>query len=75
VLFADRASKTAPPPLAGSAGLAAALEADLADDEDLAAPVNGQGAGGRKDLADVKGTAPAAAQGPTGIGSGRPATR
>lgn len=76
VLFADRASKTAPPPLAGSAGLAAALEADLADDEDLAAPVNGQGVGGgHEDLADVKGTAPAAAKGPTGVASGRPATR
>jgi putative flippase GtrA len=76
VLFADRASKTAPPPLAGSAGLAAALEADLADDEDLADPVNGQGVGGgHEDLADVKGTAPAAAQGPAGVASGRPATR
>lgn len=76
VLFADRGSKQAPPPLAGGAGLAAAAEADLADDQCPAVPVNGQGTGGgHQHLADVKRTAPAAAQGPAGIGSGRPATR
>ena len=74
VLFADRGSTQAPPPLAGGAGLAAA--ADLADDQGLAGPANGQGVGGgHQDLADVKGTAPAATPGPAGIGSGRPATR
>ena|SRR5450755_3719761 len=75
VLFADRGSKQAPPPLAGGAGLAAAA-ADLSDDRDLAGPANGQGVGGgHEDLADVKRTAPAAAQGPAGVGSGRPAAR
>jgi len=73
VLFADRGSKHAPTALAGGPGLAAA--ADLIDDPRPAGSANGQGVGGgHEDLADSKGAAPAASQGTTIVGSGRPAT-
>src|ERR1022692_2274220 len=74
VLFPDRGSKHAPTPLAGGPGLAAAP--DLADSGGPAGPVNGQGIGpvGRQtDPAHMTGTTPADAQGPAGVGSGRPA--
>jgi putative flippase GtrA len=75
VLFADRGSKQAPPPLAGGPGLAAAP--DLADSGGPVGPVNGQGIGpvGRQtDPAHMMGTTPADAQGPAGVGSGPPSS-